>query len=599
MPAPVSVNQSAGTKLPGPIAILKQAWRIYVNRFWVLLGIFLVPAVLIFACVALVEGGAALAAVFGLKLTAITSVAMLIALAILAFLFYMAVIYVSIWSQAATLFAVKGAEQRVGFRESFRQASHKIGSLFGASVLILGIVGGALLLLTLVLVVLFVLGNMFLSSAAIYIDFILGVLGGIAVVVTVWVLAIRYSLATYIVIGDDVTAMSAVKRSRDYVKGYWWPMFWRVLFLACLVVVCALVSFLLVVLLGLALKGFGSGVAAIISSLVNVALSVIVAPLYAVYGYQVYVNLRAIKGESQVPGDKKASGWIFVAVIVALLVLLAVPVSLLALNSARVKSRDAKRVIDAEEVRTGLELYFNDKGSYPTDLSQLTPTYIEVVPTAPVPADGSCTDAENQYTYTLVDPTDYYFTFCTGDVSGSYVAGMHTMTQQGIDTGATSDNGNWTPENSQPSDSTSAQMNTYSTSNFYFQYPASWIVSYTGDPTVSPTSCGDAWGDAAACVNLNPASLGTHPADIPVEVLSFKTTTSPLTWCQSRTDTMANCSVVDSSGSSTVTASAPAGDSPEVEWAVLGGQSTIEVFELSDVTYQSEFEEIVNSALPQ
>jgi hypothetical protein len=274
--------------------------------------------------------------------------------------------------------------------------------------------------------ILYALEHAFFPSTAA--SFILGMLAVVSTCAAVLVLGVRYSLASYIVVGDDVTAMSAVKRSRDYVRGYWWPVFWRFVFLVVMAAVFTLAVFLLVALLGFLLKGAGL-VGTILVLIVQEFLTLALSLLYVVYAYQVYANLKAVKGESQVPADRKASGWIALAVVLGFILLLCVPVALLALNAARSKSRDALRAADAREVSTALSLYKYDKGFYPSDLSQLVPGYIGTLPTAPTPPDGSCTAAQNTYTYTLVSPTDYTFTFCTGGSVGGYGAGPHTETE--------------------------------------------------------------------------------------------------------------------------------------------------------------------------
>jgi type II secretion system protein G len=51
-------------------------------------------------------------------------------------------------------------------------------------------------------------------------------------------------------------------------------------------------------------------------------------------------------------------------VVIAIIGLLA-SIVLVALNNARVKSRDAKRIADIRQIQTALELYYSDNGSYP------------------------------------------------------------------------------------------------------------------------------------------------------------------------------------------------------------------------------------------
>ncbi len=181
-------------------------------------------------------------------------------------------------------------------------------------------------------------------------------------------------------------------------------------------------------------------------------------------------------------------------VVIAIIGLLA-SVVLLALNSARSKSRDAKRAADIRQIMTALELYFNDCGSYPSSaVGGLTmgaaasavlfngsgancgtntggggadggfgtvaasagrTVYMAQTPSAPTPADGSpaCAAASasggaytttpltagtngNSYLYVGQLATgvssDYNLRFCVGGVTGSLSAGGHAGGAGGI-----------------------------------------------------------------------------------------------------------------------------------------------------------------------
>ncbi|MFZ2310023.1 MAG: prepilin-type N-terminal cleavage/methylation domain-containing protein [Patescibacteria group bacterium] len=125
-------------------------------------------------------------------------------------------------------------------------------------------------------------------------------------------------------------------------------------------------------------------------------------------------------------------------VVVAIIGLLAT-LSIVALNNARARARDARRVADVKQIQTALELYYNDYGIYPatvptsgTVISSGTTVYMSQVPTPPQPADGSCA-AATVYTYTVQDSNrSYSLTYCLGTATGGITSGIGTATPAGI-----------------------------------------------------------------------------------------------------------------------------------------------------------------------
>ena len=154
--------------------------------------------------------------------------------------------------------------------------------------------------------------------------------------------------------------------------------------------------------------------------------------------------------------------------------------AVVALNSAREKSRDSKRVADVKQIQTSLELFFADQSGYPvvpdgtpfvlgvtgaTVLSQYNDdgassspavtgwsdstvgqSYMGLVPSAPIPPGTDCNATNNAYTYASRNATDtaayelgdgtaaphYTLSFCLGGIVGSLQSGTHTASPSGI-----------------------------------------------------------------------------------------------------------------------------------------------------------------------
>jgi len=139
--------------------------------------------------------------------------------------------------------------------------------------------------------------------------------------------------------------------------------------------------------------------------------------------------------------NKKGFTLIELLVVIAIIGLLST-LSVLALNNARQKSRDAKRVADVKQLQTALELYYNDAYGYPTalevvsgiELNYGSTVYMNSIPSAPTPYDGTDCDATNNvYTYAQDGSgASYTIDYCLGSATGEISAGLNTATPGGI-----------------------------------------------------------------------------------------------------------------------------------------------------------------------
>ncbi|MEY4722715.1 MAG: hypothetical protein RLZZ324_228 [Candidatus Parcubacteria bacterium] len=154
-------------------------------------------------------------------------------------------------------------------------------------------------------------------------------------------------------------------------------------------------------------------------------------------------------------------------VVIAIIGLLST-LAVVALNSARQKSRDSKRVADVKQMQTALELYFADKNGYPAaptssaaapvgvlgvsgsnavklcdtgwiaSAGTCNTTYMGLVPKAPTPGDNGCTvgtattAGTNDYVYSSASTSTYGIAFCLGAAVGDLGSGVRTASPNGI-----------------------------------------------------------------------------------------------------------------------------------------------------------------------
>ena len=148
--------------------------------------------------------------------------------------------------------------------------------------------------------------------------------------------------------------------------------------------------------------------------------------------------------------NKKGFTLIELLVVIAIIGLLST-LAVIALNNARGKARDAKRISDVKQLQSALELYYNDAAGYPDDDSELggeclgyrssdtansgfqatcvtdATIYMNIVPTAPTPPIG------NVYNFDASDNlSDYSLTFTLEGGAGGLGACAHTATPGGI-----------------------------------------------------------------------------------------------------------------------------------------------------------------------
>ncbi len=156
--------------------------------------------------------------------------------------------------------------------------------------------------------------------------------------------------------------------------------------------------------------------------------------------------------------NRKGFTLIELLVVIAIIGILST-LAVVALNNARQKSRDAKRVSDIKQVQTALELYFGDVNGYPSvatasDLGRTTAgadircldedglvetcdaagtTYMGQVPADPQTANYQYCSATNAAPTACAASTEsYIITFTLEGATGGLPIGARTATPTGI-----------------------------------------------------------------------------------------------------------------------------------------------------------------------
>ena len=137
---------------------------------------------------------------------------------------------------------------------------------------------------------------------------------------------------------------------------------------------------------------------------------------------------------------KRQSGFTLIELLVVIAIIgLLSTLSIVALNNARARARDARRVADIKQIQTALELYYNEMGEYPATVTSggiiagTSAVYMNSVPTAPTPIDTTTCTSFNTYTYVSASPySTYTLRYCLGAATADISAGIHTATPAGI-----------------------------------------------------------------------------------------------------------------------------------------------------------------------
>ncbi len=293
-------------------ATLREAWSLYKQRLSILLGI------------------AAISAAF-IMLTAVVS----FYASILTSIMWLLVIMASIWSQIAIIYAIQDNQKGIGVFEAYRRGWHKLFNYWWVVFLVGAVTTGGLFLF---------------------------IIPGI--VFMVW-----FCLAGLVLITEDTRGINALLKSREYVRGKWGSMFWRLIFINLyflIMVIAIIIPFSIIAAL------IGGAFIGAVNIIMQLIVYFVIAPLAITYLFLVYKNFRDAKPNLVFsPTKKQKNTFFFIAMLGPIIAIAIIAYVTIRVGTYRARSRDTSLIRGASIIRHQLMLYRLSHGQYPLSLEAL------------------------------------------------------------------------------------------------------------------------------------------------------------------------------------------------------------------------------------
>lgn len=267
------------TKLINLTDLAKKTWSIYLAKFDVLFGLMALPFTLFIISPLLAQVEDFLSLPFSLLLMALASILML-------------------WSGTAAVIILRDREDNLSIKKALKKSQSCLWPVVWVAIITCFIIGGASML--------FLIPGLILS--------------------------IYFIFAKIIVITEKENGLSALLKSREYVRGYFWPIVGRYL-------VIVVTSGIILVVLNKIDSLFIESLRTVLGSSAREALllvsetlvNIVVFPLMLIPTYLLYENVRKVRGDIVIKKDNKQgliylgiglAGWIFLMAIIFLAIII-------------------------------------------------------------------------------------------------------------------------------------------------------------------------------------------------------------------------------------------------------------------------------------
>lgn len=323
--------------LPGPIALLHESIDLIQKRFKIYFTIAAIPY--IFYVAMSIRGP-------------------------LYYLFYLLYLFAFFLGDLAFLYTIKNREKTVDVKEALIYALKRFFPFMWLYILTVAMTIGGFML--------FILPGIFLAYSFIF--------------------------GRYIFVFEGEKGMTALLKSKEYTRGYFWPIFGRMLVLGGVSIVLGSITFILTFI-------FQKSSLSIVGSLIITFMNVLAFLLYLFYPYLLYEHLKKINPVKTLPSKTPyllLALWGVIGPMIAIAVIGSfAAVLLVSLNPQEkmLKARDAQRMEDRKDLQSSLKAYKDEKGFYPQTLDKLVPDYLPGVPIDP--------SLKTSYLYVLGADGDY------------------------------------------------------------------------------------------------------------------------------------------------------------------------------------------------
>lgn len=334
--------------LPGPGELLKESFLEYRKKYKFYLGILLLPFFInVVPVILFMFFMQSISSMFASKRFDASLLIQYPAIIIGFFVWILALFIASITSQSAILYSVTHAQEEnltIG-------SSYKKGSKYIWQLLWIGCISGLL-----------IAGGMFLF-----------VIPGI--IFSIW-----FSFSALTLFDQNIKGSEALSKSKLYVQGYFWPILGRMFFMTLISIIASFAISSTVEFIGIfvSLAGIPKEITSSFSQAMGSVVSYVVMPLWLIYWYKVYSRMKELNKE-KIPQKNSLSkigiaaifGWILFFALFALAIY-----GITRLPSIQSYSNS----IDLLTIQAPLSLYYKDNQKYPQNINELSPLYIQELP---------------------------------------------------------------------------------------------------------------------------------------------------------------------------------------------------------------------------